>query len=68
MLTDQYVLKAPAETYGRAFRLEPLGHELEVEWLRVERLEAKWLRSKAHVESLSQSPNEFVIEIMNPRT
>jgi hypothetical protein len=67
MLTDQYVLKAAAETAGRAFLLEPLGHELEAEWLRVERLEAEWLRSKPHVELSSRSLDEFIIKFMNPR-
>jgi PHD/YefM family antitoxin component YafN of YafNO toxin-antitoxin module len=32
------------------------------------RLEAEWLRSKAHLESLSRSANEFVITLINSRT
>ena len=68
MLAEHYVPKAPTETYERAFRFEPLGHEFEAEWLRVERLEAEWLSSKAHLEPLSQSLSEFVITFMNQRT
>ena len=35
----------------QALRLEPLGHELEAEWLEAEWLEAEWLRSKAQAPS-----------------
>jgi len=72
-LTEHYVVKAPTEMYESTFRLhflglesldpEPFGLELMTEGAMAERL-----RLKAHLELLSQSPNEFVIAFMNPRT